>query len=82
MLWFKNKRYGFGWHPVSWQGWLSLFVLIVVQVLNFLRLDANSESSSDTLRPFIIETFIFSYIFYLIIGDKGEKMRWQWGDKK
>jgi hypothetical protein len=21
-LWFKAKNYGWGWYPITWQGWL------------------------------------------------------------
>ncbi len=26
--WFKNKIYGWGWTPVTWQGWCVIFVYI------------------------------------------------------
>ncbi len=28
--WFKRKTYGWGWTPVSWQGWLVTLGLVVV----------------------------------------------------
>lgn len=81
-LWFKAKRYGFGWTPASWEGWAVLFVFIVFEVWNFLRIDATSHSNSDTLRPFIIQTFLAIIALTLISSWKGEKFGWKWGDKK
>ena len=28
-LWFKAKRYGWGWTPSAWQGWMVLLVYLV-----------------------------------------------------
>jgi hypothetical protein len=27
-LWFRAKRYGWGWTPTSWQGWLVMFTCL------------------------------------------------------
>ena len=32
MRWFAAKRYGFGWVPCSWQGWLVLAVFLLLYV--------------------------------------------------
>jgi hypothetical protein len=80
-IWFKNKTYGFGWVPVTWQGWFTIFIFIIFQFWNFLRLDAVSHSNSDTLRPFIIETFFATLILIFICYKKGEKPGWHWGKK-
>ena len=31
--WFRRNRYGAGWHPSSWQGWLVLGVVVAALVL-------------------------------------------------
>jgi len=31
-LWFKAKRYGWGWTPACWQGWLVLGVYFAVLI--------------------------------------------------
>ena len=79
-LWFKAKRYGWGWYPSSWEGWFTLFVFITVQVWNFLRLDAVSHSNSDTIRPFVIQTFLMALVLISICYLTGEKPRWRWGN--
>ena len=32
--WFRRKRWGYGWTPVTWQGWLvvALFVAIALAI--------------------------------------------------
>jgi ABC-2 type transport system ATP-binding protein len=40
--WFRRRRVGLGWRPVSWQGWLvtGVAVALVIGVLVFLRSSA------------------------------------------
>lgn len=37
--WFKRNRSGPGWHPSSWQGWLSIVVIVaaIVTVVVLVR---------------------------------------------
>ena len=78
-LWFKRKLYGFGWVPVSWQGWLATFLYVGFIVYDFMKIDKNSHSGSDTLIAFaphfILVTVVFSFICY----KTGQKPKWQWG---
>lgn len=78
-IWFRAKRYGWGWYPVAWQGWAVVAVFVALQVLNFLRIDAHSHSVSDTLQPFIIQAFLLGVILIYVCYRTGEKPRWQWG---
>ena len=72
--WFKAKWYGWGWTPVKWQGWLTVLIFIAILFFNFLRIDANSHSVSDTLRPFFIQTIVLVFILIYICYKKGEKL--------
>ncbi|MDO8585290.1 MAG: hypothetical protein Q7R85_04215 [bacterium] len=77
--WFKAKPYGWGWTPVRWQGWLTLLVFIGLMVLNFFRIDAQSYSVSDTVRPFVIQNVILVIILLAVCWKTGERPRWMWG---
>ncbi len=77
--WFKRKLYGWGWTPARWQGWVVLLVFIALLFWNFFRLDADSHSVSDTIRPFIIQTFLLVALLIGLCLVKGERPRWQWG---
>lgn len=78
-LWFKAKRYGWGWTPATWQGWVVMVVFFIFEVWNFLRLDSVSHSNSDTIRPFVIQTIIAVLVLIFICYKTGEKPRWRWG---
>jgi len=79
-LWFKAKMYGWGWVPVSWEGWTIMISYLIAITLNFKNIDAGSHSGSDTLINFAIP-FIINTIFLLIICyTHGEKPRWRWGN--
>ncbi len=80
--WFKRKLYGWGWTPVTWQGWAVIFGYVGALLYFFRGIDATSHSASDTVNmffaPFVVATGILVYICY----KKGEKPRWQWGIPK
>ena len=80
-LWFKNKTYGYGWVPCSWQGWLCLGIFLAFNILNFLRIDSHSHSVSDTLINFV-PPFLLTIILLIVIAiKKGERPRWHWGEE-
>ena len=64
--WFGPKRYGWGWRPVSWQGWLLVALFVAFVAWNAMRIDAASHSVSDMLRPFIIETVLMALVLGII----------------
>ncbi len=83
--WFKRKIWGWGWVPVTWQGWCATALyLVFVFLLVYSREEAipgNPDSGSNFLvfgLPFIVLTALFLLIAY----KKGEKPKWQWGVPK
>jgi hypothetical protein len=78
-LWFKAKNYGWGWYPVSWEGWATILIFVVFATL---------------LATLLTHVTVFRMIAYfagligsvsLLIGiclKKGEKPEWRWGKKK
>ncbi len=81
-LWFKRRRYGWGWTPVSWQGWLSvaIFVAIVISSLFTLPMKPNEPTPGQIL-------LLFMYIAgagLILIGIsfmKGPMPKFRWGKK-
>jgi len=81
--WFRAKKYGWGWGlPTTWQGWIIFIAYYVFILLDFFRIDANSHSASDTIRPFIIQVVIATIILLFIVIITGEKPKWRWGNKR
>jgi hypothetical protein len=81
-LWFKAKRYGFGWTPASWEGWLVVVTFVAFEWWNFVRIDITSHSNSDTIRPFIIQSFMAVIVLIYICYRTGEKLGWRWGNPR
>lgn len=77
-VWFRAKMYGWGWYPISWQGWI-LTLLYLVGILQFAANANQLHSASDILMnftiPFVIDTIFLLTICYA----KGERPRWRWG---
>jgi len=72
-LWFKNKKYGWGWTPYTKEGWLItlLFILAVVTI-------AMRYSETNKIM-FFSSLIVLIAIFIFIAYKKGEKPRWSWG---
>ncbi len=78
-LWFKAKMYGWGWQPVSWEGWVILLLYVIATVLHFINVDKYAHSASDTLINFAIPFIINTSFLLIICYAKGERPRWRWG---
>ena len=73
-LWFKAKRYGWGWYPVTWQGWVTVLAFIVLALGNALTIE-----EGETPSPlFFVRIVILVTGLILICYKKGEKPRWRW----
>jgi hypothetical protein len=82
-LWFKAKTYGWGWYPVTWQGWLVIFGFLVLDLGNVYRLDlAQGTSDQKIAIEFVLETFLLVGILIWICYQTGEKPGWRWGEKR
>lgn len=79
-LWFKAKRYGYGWTPCTWEGWLVLAAYLAILAGAFFWFDHDSHSASDTVRPFVIFVFLLTALLLWIAHATGEPARWRWGD--
>ena len=80
--WFKRKRYGYGWVPATWQGWLILavYVAVIAGAGPFLLHDADRDLPRGLIRYY---AFVFpsAFVFILIVRRKAPKGRWRWGQK-
>lgn len=73
-IWFKRKKYGFGWYPATWQGWLIILVWLILFIFTVKTFD------HEWLKNLIIVLILTSLLIY-ISYKKGEKPKWQWGEK-
>jgi hypothetical protein len=80
-IWFKRKRYGWGWYPVSWQGWVVVLVYAGILSKFFIFYNIKDHSVSDFLINMSVPFIILSSILIIICYKKGETPKWQWGNK-
>ena len=76
--WFKAKLFGWGWTPVTWQGWIVTLIYVALLILFALAIDENS-SDREMLFTFILPAVLLTITFIRIAYKKGEKPRWNWG---
>lgn len=65
-LWFKRKRFGWGWTPSTVEGWTVTAIFAGL----FITLMAYNERASAVL---------LALVFIFICYKKGESPKWSWG---
>lgn len=78
-VWFKRKLYGWGWTPVTWEGWVCTALYVGLLVLFALTIDETSPPQ-EVMFTFVLPAVLLTATFIRIAYQKGEKPRWQWGE--
>ncbi|MBT3249806.1 MAG: hypothetical protein HN846_02375 [Candidatus Pacebacteria bacterium] len=83
-IWFKRKRYGWGWVPVTWQGWLVIVVeiLFLLSLSKILLEDVPQNTYQGEVGIFLAIVFLSVLILIFTSHRKGPKPKWRWGKKK
>jgi len=76
--WFRTKIFGWGWRPVSWQGWVATAAYVFLLFREFINIDKTSHSVSDTLVAFGLPFIIITALFVFLCWNTGERPRWRW----
>jgi len=79
-LWFRAKRFGWGWQPISWQGWI-ITLIYVLGLLNYVLQASREHSGSDFLIYFAMRFVPLTIVFLFICYIEGEKPGWHWNGK-
>ncbi|MFA6236978.1 MAG: VOC family protein [Bacteriovorax sp.] len=80
-LWFRRKTYGWGWTPITWQGWAVTALFVAIPL--FIKLITKSLDLTKNEQNF----YVFATLPLVLVGlvlvclRYGEKPRWQWGIK-
>jgi hypothetical protein len=79
-LWFKRKRYGWGWVPVTWEGWAVTAAYVAGAFLFALTIDEGSPAR-EVFFTFLLPLTLLTATLIRICYKKGEKPRWSWGEE-
>ncbi|MDB9944389.1 hypothetical protein OAD26_00110 [bacterium] len=80
--WFKKKAFGWGWVPVTREGWFITLGIIALIVWNAFRLDPDTNTDPNALIKLISQTTALVLILIIICFKTGEKPEWHWGFPK
>jgi hypothetical protein len=78
-LWFKRKLYGWGWTPVTWQGWAVIVGFLTVLAFDFFYIAQPLPEFDVPPIAFLLRTLLYVGVLIALCYKKGEKPRWQWG---
>ncbi|MEK7558316.1 MAG: hypothetical protein AAB507_00635 [Patescibacteria group bacterium] len=79
-MWFRARLYGWGWRPVTWQGFLITLIYALGVGFTFVRAYANTISISNFFFWFLPSFIVVTLFFLFICYTKGEKPGWHWGN--
>jgi hypothetical protein len=80
-LWFKRKKYGWGWTPSTWQGWLVIAIYLALVFGIVCSAEVAGVSDYDMLMNFVPRLIILTSALILVSYVKGERPKWMWGDE-
>jgi hypothetical protein len=81
-LWFRAKRYGWGWTPASPEGWLVLGVFVAVVLASAALFVFRVRLGADlwlTTPVFVAWIVVLDAGLVVIAWATGERPRWRWG---
>ncbi len=85
-LWFRAKRFGWGWYPVSWQGWVVTVSYALLYMLLGILFGAFAPSVTREGGSVLEGSLLFLSLILLATASLlaicyryGEKPKWRWG---
>ena len=81
-LWFRARDYGWGWTPVSTEGWLVMLVFVAAISFGAWWFTSSLRSGADPQRAtilFLVWVAVAVAALIAIAWATGERPRWRWG---
>lgn len=78
--WFKQKRYGYGAAPSSWQGWAITIAYTAIVVALSVWLVGDDRPAPRALAFFGIVTALTILLIGIVARTTEGGLRWRWGD--
>ncbi|MEQ1849011.1 MAG: hypothetical protein ABL890_00255 [Candidatus Peribacteraceae bacterium] len=80
-IWFKAKKYGWGWNPSTWQGWLILFLFVVLVIALSVMIERVALTPEEGFWLSFMHLTPLVIVLILVCAYTGERPRWRWGGK-
>ena len=74
--WYKRRRYGYGFTPTSWQGWLMLGLMVLMLVIPAFFL---GKSNTEIVIGYLIYVVVVLGGSLYVIFSKSPTPKWRWG---
>jgi hypothetical protein len=81
-LWFKARSYGWGWTPISVEGWIVVFVFVVLILAGTAAWVYQVSQGADphvAVTLFTVWNVLLCGALMAICLATGEAPRWRWG---
>ena len=79
-IWFKAKKYGWGWQPITWEGWLTVIGYLAIATVLALQLN-EGDSLLQVMSTFVVPMILLIFVLITLCYERGEKPKWSWGNK-
>lgn len=81
-LWFKRRRFGWGWSPATKEGWLSVgALLLAVAVAATLLAVTTDDDDAWPVIAYLAFVLVALAIFLRVASQHAPKPHWRWGSK-
>jgi len=82
--WFRTKKYGWGFVPTSWEGWLATLVLLILILISVHTNGFfNGAVNGDNSLRFIFDVFVITAVFSIVMRSKTKgKLSWSRARKR
>lgn len=85
-LWFRAKRFGWGWFPITWQGWAVTVAYAVLYILLGILFGAFAPAVATEGGSALEGSVLFISLIVLVTASllaicyrHGERPKWRWG---
>jgi hypothetical protein len=78
--WFRPKKYGWGFTPISWEGWLLTLALIILIIASaYINSFFTSYIELKEGLRFILD-LVFAVSIFSIVSERKmkESLMWRW----
>src|SRR5438874_658846 len=78
--WFKRHRYGYGWTPSTWQGWMviGVYLLFLAFLLSALG-GITSDNATGGMEAFLFGLILSTFCLFAVTFKTAPPIKWRWG---